>query len=105
MTGVVRGNVINHFQGDQSGRSGSGLRANPFHVDAIANKIIVELQHRVLFFQFSNGTSQLRYLDNLVVGRSTWLALRELMSSMSATAMRRSKSSTTRRLPGASASW
>ena len=71
MTGIVRGNIIDHRHGGQSGAIGLyNLHANPFHIDVIANTITgSNYNDGILLFQFGNGTSQVRYLDNLVVGQ------------------------------------
>jgi hypothetical protein len=72
LTGLISRNVVNVFQGGQEPAIGV------YNVDATLDVTVVGNEIRgsdfndgVLFFQFGNGTSQVRVLDNLVVGQTT----------------------------------
>lgn len=73
MTGSVRGNRIDHFDGGQNSAIGLyNFHANPLHIDVIANEIRgSDYNSGVNFFQFGAGNAQIRYLDNLVVGQTS----------------------------------
>ncbi len=72
LTGLIQGNRIDHFDGGQfAGIAVYNVDA-PLDVTVVANEIRgSDYNLGVQFFQFGDGSSNIRFLDNLVVGQTT----------------------------------
>lgn len=71
LSGLVQGNRIDHFDGGQGGAIDVHNGDAALDVTVVANEIKGSAyDHGVLFFQFGNGSSNVRFLDNLVVGQT-----------------------------------
>jgi len=72
LTGLIQQNRIDHFDGGQDGAIGVFNIDADLEVTVLANEIRGSAYNDgVLFFQFGNGSSTVRFLDNLVVGQTT----------------------------------
>jgi hypothetical protein len=72
LLGLIQGNRIDHFDGGQEGAIGVFNLTADLDVTVVANEVRgSDYNDGVLFFQFGEGSSNVRVLDNLVVGQTT----------------------------------
>jgi hypothetical protein len=70
MRGVVRDNVIQHFDGQQQGAIEVSNAVAELEVDVLGNRVSgTNYNSGVSFFQFAEGDAKLRYVNNLVTGQ------------------------------------
>ncbi|MGH7726905.1 MAG: choice-of-anchor Q domain-containing protein [Candidatus Eiseniibacteriota bacterium] len=71
LSGLIQGNRIDHFDGGQEGAIGVFNLDAALDVTVVANEIRgSDYNEGVKLFQFGNGSSNVRFLDNLVVGQT-----------------------------------
>jgi hypothetical protein len=71
LTGLIQANRIDHFDGNEEGAIGVFNFQAELDVTVVANEIRgSDYNDGVLFFQFGDGNSDVRFLDNLVVGQT-----------------------------------
>jgi hypothetical protein len=72
LRGLIQGNRIDHFDGGQDGAIGVFNVVADLEVTVVANEIRgSNYNDGIFFFQFGEGSSTVRYLDNLVVGQTS----------------------------------